>query len=882
MGRSVSLLSSAELNTDRSPEGKPVLPVQPTPFIGRNQELSELSQMLANPNCRLLTLVGPGGIGKSRLAIEAAAEFAARSVLGVYYASLQMLTSTANLAPILADALGIALAGAKAADAQLCDYLQGRQLLLLLDNYEQLLPSTDLLSSLLSTASGIKFLVTSREALNLQEEWTYPLEGMDVPPDENRIVPESYSAVQLFCERAQRVRRDFSPADELTGIVRICRLVEGMPLAIELAAVWTKAFPCEQIAVEIRHNLHFLRSNARNLPERHRSMQAIFDQSWALLSAQEQRVFASLSVFQGGFSYEAAEQVAQASMSILAALLDKSLLRFDPDRHYRMHELLRQYAAERLKEVQEMGGLLDRHCAYYADFIYLRTEELKGGRQRNALLEIAAELENIRAAWQRAVEQEQAERILKMARPLEHFYLMRSRTVEGFDLFEKAMQHVRPTSSAGREGLVLARIMSVACAFYLRTGRLEEMQTLIRDALNLLDGLHVDIGDQKLVVEIRCMLMYFKGIGANTAGNYLEAARCGLEAQQLAKVVGDRWSHTIALYVQTNADYAQGRYEAARLYAQQAYTMAVKASNRWFLAYIHNDLGNIARALGNYAEAGRHYQDSYALRKEFDDPHGMAAALNYLAQIAMMQGQNRDAEQLFWRASAIYQEMGDRGGLAAAYDGLGRVACERGEYEAAHQHLHRALQITEEMQFIPLMMATLLSAADLLVMSGQVDRGIELAAFVLHHSGSERETKERAHASLVRYQAEFGPEAVVSPTLTPVDATVPVELGQTISLQAALHMLQNHVRVSSVHRNDYPLRTKLAHRPIDQPLIDPLSARELEVLNMMASGHSNREIARKLVVTVGTVKSHVHNICAKLDARNRVHAVARARELQLL
>jgi ATP/maltotriose-dependent transcriptional regulator MalT len=422
--------------------------------------------------------------------------------------------------------------------------------------------------------------------------------------------------------------------------------------------------------------------------------------------------------------------------------------------------------------------------------------------------------------------------------------------------------------------------MSISCVFYLRMGRLEQLQAQIKDAHDLLNGLRAAPHEEELVAEIRCMLLYFQGIVANTAGNYADAARCGAEALELAEAIADAWSHAVAVYVQTNAEFAQGRYQEARRYAKQAYAIATKAGNRWFLAYIHNDLGNIARALGNYAEARQNYQDGYALRKEFDDPDGMAVALNYLAQIAVVQGQYSEAERLFWRAAAIYQEIGDRGGLAATLNGLGRVACERREYEAAQQHLHQALQITAEMQFVPLMLATLLSAAELLVRIGQVDRGIELATLVFNHSGSEHETKERAQSSLLRYQAEFGADPMAS--ATPNYAVAPLEVRQTISLQAALQMLQDDFRISRAKQDAHPPWAKPTSIPIDQPLIEPLSTRELEVLHLMALGHSNREIARLLVVTVGTVKSHVHNICAKLDAQSRVHAVARARELQLL
>ena len=280
---------------------------QPTPFIGRTAEVSEITGLLTDPNCCLLTLVGLGGIGKTRLAIQAARQLQAHFTHGVHFVPLQPVRSANFLVSAIADALDKPLPGPAEPETQLSNYLHDKEILLILDNFEHLLPQggAEQLTRILSRAPKLKLLVTSREVLNLQEEWLYPVRGLPFPKNGQTDRLETYDAVRLFVERAQRVRRDFALAEEQAGVVRICHLVEGMPLALEIAASWTKTVSCEVIAGEIERNFNFLTTELRNMPERHRRMQAIFDQSWKLLTTAEQDVFKQLSVFQGGFRWAA-------------------------------------------------------------------------------------------------------------------------------------------------------------------------------------------------------------------------------------------------------------------------------------------------------------------------------------------------------------------------------------------------------------------------------------------------------------------------------------------------------------------------------------------------------------------------------------------------
>jgi predicted ATPase/DNA-binding SARP family transcriptional activator len=342
------------------------LPAQPTPFLGREDELVELEELLADPNVRLITILGPGGVGKTRLGIAAAeeqlrgtaavdGERKPRFPNGVFFVALAGLSSADQIVPAVAKALGFALYEGREPRQQLLDYLREKRALLVLDGFDLILGGThalqavDLLTGLLSSAPGLQILVTSRGRLRLRQEQVYSVQGLAFPERETPRA-KAYAGVQLFLQSARRVQSHFELADDdATHLVRICQLVEGMPLAIELAAAWVNVLSLADIAGEVQRGLDFLETDWRDLPARHRSVRAVFETSWQRLDDAERHVFCQLSVFRGGFTRRAAEAVAGASLRVLVALADQSLLRYDPsgDR-YQIHELLRQYGAGKI------------------------------------------------------------------------------------------------------------------------------------------------------------------------------------------------------------------------------------------------------------------------------------------------------------------------------------------------------------------------------------------------------------------------------------------------------------------------------------------------------------------------------------------------------
>jgi predicted ATPase len=391
------------------------LPVWLTPFVGREAELVAIAERLGAADCRLLTVIGPGGIGKTRLAVEAAAAQRGHFTHGVFFCSLAALQSVDAIVPSVAQAINFSFDLDTRVDAasesqqqrsQLLDYLRQKSMLLILDNFEHLLDSADLVIDILKTAPDIKIVATSRERLNVQGEHLFSVAGIEFPADylfyaETAQDVARYSAVKLFLTSAHQVRPGFEPTDEdLMAMGQICRLVQGMPLAIQLAAPWVQMLTPAEIAAEIGRDLDVLETDLRDVPERQRSIRTVFDHSWNLLTERERVVFQALSVFCGGFTRQAAQAVTGATLRDLMALVNKSLLHRTPVGQYEVaHELLRQYAVEKLETSGQADAARAAHSAYYAEFLHQRETDLSVHKQSKTLDEIDANLENVLAAW---------------------------------------------------------------------------------------------------------------------------------------------------------------------------------------------------------------------------------------------------------------------------------------------------------------------------------------------------------------------------------------------------------------------------------------------------------------------------------------------------
>lgn len=831
-------------------------PKLPTPFVGRDSEIVDIVQRLANPECRLLTLVGQGGIGKTRLALESARVAAPSFTHGYVWVALQPVTSADLVLDAIIEALGYTVSSLGDPLHQLANFLAARNLLLVLDNFEHVVEAADLLAPLLDGAPDLKLLVSSREPLNLRSEWVVRVDGLAYPGDDS---PDGTgdSALQLFAATARRVQPDFNLEQERADVIRICAHVAGIPLAIELAASWRQTLTSAEIADDLEQRLDLLTARMRDLPPRHRDMTALFDQTCALLPDPALDVFERLSVFRGGFTRAGAVAVAGATTPILAALVDKSLLRYDADGRFSLHELTRQYAAERLARApQKLAETRRRHGITCLTMLANNEAEILGGDQKQTLDTIERDFDNIRAAWRWATETAEADVMRAAAVTFTTVCQMKSRYSEAADVYERATIALSRRPPDERIDRALALMLVHLAGFYLRIGRLTDAEIALESSIERyrrlgippLPGFSTDPA-------------FNLGILALIRGDYAEAWRLGDAMLDTVAAHPHPNNEIMADYLLTQAALAQGDYETAREFAQAADRLLAQLGNRWFMAYIHNQLGTIAYALHDSTTAQHHYEASYAIRAEFNDPEGMAMALSYLGIIALERQAHVEAESMFARSLHIYEDINDRGGVAKTRALLAVVALSIGDANRVVDYLSSALRIAHEIRFVSLTITILIRTAEFLLRTGRPERAVGLLAVGMHDPGADEQTRAEASRLIDLYSLTL-PPSPPEPLAAAVDHLLAAFPAPTRELDSA---------------------PSVAYVALDQQrLPEPLSERELEVLRCLADGLQNREIADHLYITLGTVKTHINNIYRKLDVRNRVEALARARELDLL
>ncbi len=875
------------------------LPQYLTPFIGREREITDISNKLQSADCRLLTLAGPGGSGKTRLAIEVARQVDFAD--GGYFVPLQPLQAADNIVTAIIDSLPLQLLDSSDPRQRLLNYLQTKDLLLVLDNFEHLLDGVDIVTDILTNTTRTTLVVTSRERLNLQAEHVWPVWGLEISESVETDSINQHSAVQLFVERAQRLQPAFSLDDQQDAVIQICQLVQGLPLALELAASWTPMMSCKTIANEIQHNIDILVTNHRDQPERHQSMRAVFDHSWSLLNAEERTVFPKLAVFRGGFTADAAREVAGASLTLLAAFINKSLVQVDDNDRYDLHELVRQYAKEQLDLTNETEVTLNAHSVYFCQFMHKRERDLKGAGELQALQDIRADFENIRSAWLQAVQQHSEHFITHAVESLAIFCQTQNLFREGSTLFLAARnmleQHANTAHSLTWARVVIRhlplerlsrssqsmpeayQVLLAAATAALEIAHQHHNQTEVAICLKEIGEIETWYHHYDRALEFFDQCLEYFTVAEET--HYwglvrLQQNYCLLHLGHVERVYENTRQNT-ALFRSTGHSrvlavslmhlgwrnlYMDGNVNTARQFYAEALALSTRLEDqsRRGLALFHIGLASFLG--GNFEEAvivgnqvlmiGKEYfiHDSIGLGNVV---LGLAASLQCDANLGMQYSLNGQPllnllPQYFF-----------------AHLGITIAACSLEEYETLTKHLLSLLEIATQLRALVYLLVGLPCAAVLLKQNRQPERAVETLALAFTHPKSLNGWLERW--SLI----------------TQLRADLELELGQTAFDAAWDRGTQfDAEQIATDLLQELSIAIDHPAEQANQSLLDPLSPREFEVLVLIADGLTNREIAERLFVGVSTVKKHIQHIYSKLDARNRTSATAVARDLNLL
>jgi predicted ATPase/class 3 adenylate cyclase/DNA-binding CsgD family transcriptional regulator len=858
----------------RTLEGVPNnLPVQPTPFLGREHEVAALRDLLHREEVRLVTLTGPGGTGKTRLGLQVAAALSDRFKSGVFFVNLAPISDPALVLPTIAEALVIREESSRALLEQLTEHLRQRPLLLVLDNFEQVVSAAEQIAALLMACPRLKILVTSREVLHVRAEHEFPVPPLVVPdPDHlpDLITLSQQAAVALFLQQAQAVKPDFHLTEtNARAIAELCARLDGLPLAIELAAARMKLFSPRALLARLGQRLSLLTSASRDVPNRQQTLRNTIAWSYNLLDAREQQLFRRLSVFVGGCTFEAIEALCtsleSASEAVLdgaASLVDKSLLQqvelhMGEEPRFAMLETIREYALERLESHGETETARRAHAAYFLALAEEAEQGMAGPQQALLLKRLEQEHDNLRAAMQWSTSQAGREIALRLGGALLSFWHIRGHFSEGRDFLARVLPHSNEVAAPVR-----------AKALYAAS-RLDDDLDRAEEFCQRSLALYRELGD---MVGIASSL-HLLADKAEGRGNLAVSRALGEESLMLFREAGDKQSVAYLLYHLVVVAVEQGEYARARDLLDESLTLTRELGNTRIMAYSLYYLAQVSRLSGgDLRQAHTLLEESEALFGELGDKEGMASYLNLRGMLALDEGDTARAASRVEQALALFQEMQLPHGTTLSLYASAQVAEASGNHMDSQALYEQGIVLARKSGNKHTIIFGLEGLAAAVAIQGNY-------AWAAHLWGAAEVRREMIGAPLPPIERTPYNRAVTAARThlgEQAFASAWAE-GRTMELQQALSTPGREAFSASSQEEE-------AFSPIPlspPPHPDGLTAREVEVLRLLAKGLSNAQIAEELIVSQLTIKAHLRSIYSKLQVTSRSAATRYALEHDL-